>query len=1528
MVPDHGQRDHLSAVLQSKRSDLALRDGGNGLDDTNLQWAARFGAPASALGEDPNHEEQQQEVPVSLTTTFKVKFPPTLNPIPLKRLLYQELYGDKFLCDPTCRFPAPLHARGLTLLQLVNFYAHGVPDTAALAGLGWLGDPAVMQEIASDWATAVWHEGGSKLGVLEQRALYRVSDYEQGLGYNKDSAVTHNTLLSYALTYRKLALLFVNLFPQQAAALWAIACDHRPVVGDQQGVFLLLLTKSLVEGNLVSDGAEEHQKDGIVCYFLRTFLRSVACSVAEDPQQGQVVVSLPHPNALSKAAAGALKCIRLCIGHAYVTYCVMKLSWIETNMRNSALLRGLAAELGHLKNVSKSTHLPDQKVAPWYDGAADSAGQPLVTGLRVIDRHVTFGEIRDVILVARQAAVAACIDAVIACAKQSYIEGGVTGHPLEQQLKQVQDGLAVLLDFTCAGPQEGDRVEIFSIGTDGSLESSAISKTVRQYPALARVRDWVRSRVTAQGSGVNSLPQPQVWDALDKLVQGVYASLVFTVRPQSLATTFRPGPRGDLVPALSYIHETNVLQLELFTRKMTAERDTGTRYCMDLAMTRVILVTHHFGFGVPEEQLCRRGLTELCSSVTESLSMDAPMARHGAVFLLRAAQQVHVFSPAHAAKESALNEAAAVMMHTARTHEGPHYENIEHQSDDQETDAATMKTLRGHPYILHTLRSKILDMPQGETLHLERPQGLRAIAHCRSHDERWRSHLLDGNAEWMKQLLRDMGDIMNPSVLQAVQWLCTSSQNRTSSQNASHQWGKHAVLRAPCGSGKTGVLTFLVAAIRRCSARAEHPMPSSPFVLYVTNLVSVSAGVAGGYWLNQAMVAVQGQAAKVSHWLNDHQGFSSLPVINSETCPGLSTLGGRTEVVLATPEAATTPLFRSWLREHRGAVAAIVLDEAHTPLLDFSYRPAVLSLGAALRIPHVPVIYMSGTWPKPLHPILMGVRPFSDVGHLGPAPAALLWGAGDVLHAGLELHVMSMDGGQLHSGFTDETFTTSFAYRNTYVEDLGSGIVRLLLSDRYSAVFGFHKDVFRPALVQVPSKDLAEQLAMAVEACLARIEPLLATRLRVAYAHSDHRAELGGMETNLPDDSGRVIGILVCTSVVEMGVNFLTVCSLVQVVPRSLFSMVQFAWRGGRGGQPKVVHTTILCPTAARAGGMELPGSTAYEEAGLEAVGLLRDCKSQVALTLASHVLGLQSVLGYARVKDVCRRAYLTDAFTDMIHPRRELGLLDSDDQPDDPFLPSKMHCVQCDVCLTLKARAGAATEPLVPVPVTPPTAIVPPKRRAEEEHATSTSSSKKKVGFRVSIPHHHHAPPAVYLEFRTEMARAGRDCWHCGAQHCDGCGNACPRGLRLGVANGLGFVCCMCDRVKAQHPVATFNAFSKCCTLAHVCGSCFLPDRHDFGQCASAIRPNHAPVNSSVRPCFRRRDPVRGLVNFLIRGAGYGARMCEVYQLIDRKDCTLMAELLNVSRDVWKGSFVGRQADVQTRVFHECKAVLRKRLN
>lgn len=68
--------------------------------------------------------------------------------------------------------------------------------------------------------------------------------------------------------------------------------------------------------------------------------------------------------------------------------------------------------------------------------------------------------------------------------------------------------------------------------------------------------------------------------------------------------------------------------------------------------------------------------------------------------------------------------------------------------------------------------------------------------------------------------------------------------------------------------------------------------------------------------------------------------------------------------------------------------------------------------------------------------------------------------------------------------------------------------------------------------------------------------------MRVAWAHSQDRSSLEDLEHGRTDSSGRKIGILVATTVLEAGVNILECCSLIQVNPRSLFSVVQFACRG------------------------------------------------------------------------------------------------------------------------------------------------------------------------------------------------------------------------------------------------------------------------------------------------------------------------------------------------------------------------------
>jgi superfamily II DNA helicase RecQ len=79
-----------------------------------------------------------------------------------------------------------------------------------------------------------------------------------------------------------------------------------------------------------------------------------------------------------------------------------------------------------------------------------------------------------------------------------------------------------------------------------------------------------------------------------------------------------------------------------------------------------------------------------------------------------------------------------------------------------------------------------------------------------------------------------------------------------------------------------------------------------------------------------------------------------------------------TGLLFVSVEQANTSEFSQWAnRQAKGhqTLRQIVVDEAHTPLLASSYRPAMLNVSAMRRL-GVRVVLLSGTVPEPLVPQL------------------------------------------------------------------------------------------------------------------------------------------------------------------------------------------------------------------------------------------------------------------------------------------------------------------------------------------------------------------------------------------------------------------------------------------------------------------------------------------------------------------------------------------------------------------------------
>lgn len=1100
------REEHLSTQAPNPTQPLSEED----------EWAKAYFDEPKPTPQDPTQTDDH-DTPEDEEQGIIILAPSDLLVRPLMEILYKNLFGEvHFGGLVTARsYPGPAGTAGLTLPQHLELMEsvkvpYRLMEDGGAGGYSWVADLPTMKEMVRGWGDKVWRSGGNLGGSLFNRIVYQLGTSDGG----KDRVVTSETLDKYAVPFAKMVTLVVNLYPDDALRRWTISCKWQANPKCAKQVFLLLTVKALVTGNLTTAGALPH-KDALMQHVLKLYWRGVASRSKPSAMDGIPAITLPRPEDLSHAAAAVLKCARLCLAHAHLDRFVFPLQWLRDNLTNSTFMLALAAELPHFRYAAEMTVIPQTVVAAWCDDGAgyDRCGKPFVTAVRVGDEKVSFQDIAAVVTAARERGSLSLKNAILACVEACY--STTDGLPLsekdQEELNGVEESLKLLLDFRVAGPNPEDRMEIFGgnmRGTGGGLTSSAVMGIIANSKALTRLQKYVSGKKmeavqTGMPSAWQLLPTAPIWDMFEAVLSGIWASLVFVVRPPSLATIFQPGAACDsaeagaapLLPQLVYRHERNTMELRLYTNKHTAAKHAGTLFSMDLWGTRCLLVISSLLGGPSEAEIVKKlDLEAMCTKVCGPLR-QASAARLVAVHLLRAAMQRRDADYRGRPQEGEANptksvrEASKLMMHSPDTHLGVHYENLQRPDPKDDDGSSIEDILGGNGELLTLIRSKLLGLRESEISTLQRSTSSCGVLHTNPRNREylpdWRRNLAHPT---LVPLICDMKNKLGVKdcVTQVMKWLVGACGDPANNP-------KQALALLPCGLGKTSIITYIVAALRKLRQQVSGldilPMPCTPYVIYVTNLISVANAVRLGFWLNGAMEMLDGRPVVATMWRQD----GGSPDVNCAPAGSAAVGGASTEVLLVTPEGACTPSFQSFVKNKGRGCAAVIIDEAHTPVVDCTYRRAELLFAQHVLIPGAPVLWLTATLPPPLIDFAWTQLPFSSVDSIGERKLSVLRGGGGtcLLPPALHMDVVTVSPeGELVQGFRPDWFESGdLAPRQELglvASNLGTEIFHILAlspNSPHAKVFGAAEGAegaaaaFRPALIQVQSRNLAEALA-------------------------------------------------------------------------------------------------------------------------------------------------------------------------------------------------------------------------------------------------------------------------------------------------------------------------------------------------------------------------------------------------------------------------------------------------------------------
>jgi hypothetical protein len=415
-------------------------------------------------------------------------------------------------------------------------------------------------------------------------------------------------------------------------------------------------------------------------------------------------------------------------------------------------------------------------------------------------------------------------------------------------MKSLQGSLDLLLDHSVAGPthQEPTHLEVFS-AENGSATSSAVLSILASASPLRKVVKWIKhKRETATSAGLACdwahLPV-QIKDMYSAVLVAIWADTVFILRPPTLASCFQVEPRsGQFVPMLTYRQEANSMDLLVFTNKYTVGRDSGTSVPLTMPMTRCLLVVSALVGGASEGQLSSElNLEAGCSAACGNIFSSAKVARKAAVHLLTATIQKRQL-PANKAPmhQAGVQEAAQLMMHSVNTHRSVYYENS--AADDAEgTDIKQL--VDSHEGLLISCRSRLLGRGSLEFSSMQRSTSMPGVVHQQPLNDllTWRRHLSGPRVETLlQQMTSELA--VKPCLLEVMRWLRSSA--------ADQEYGKQALAVLPCGTGKTAIVTFLVAAARRLRQQEPPllmPLPPSSYTSPTCSAWPAACGPDGGW---------------------------------------------------------------------------------------------------------------------------------------------------------------------------------------------------------------------------------------------------------------------------------------------------------------------------------------------------------------------------------------------------------------------------------------------------------------------------------------------------------------------------------------------------------------------------------------------------------------------------------------------------------------------------------------------------------
>jgi hypothetical protein len=339
-----------------------------------------------------------------------------------------------------------------------------------------------------------------------------------------------------------------------------------------------------------------------------------------------------------------------------------------------------------------------------------------------------------------------------------------------------------------------------------------------------------------------------------------------------------------------------------------------------------------------------------------------------------------------------------------------------------------------------------------------------------------------------------------------------------------------------------------------------------------------------------------------------------------------------------------------------------------------------------------------------------------------------------------------------------------------------------------------------------------------------------------------------------------------------------------------------------------------MCAQAATLCGTVLPGHEGYDEALADDARFFQRAGAEIQ-QYSKMVLGTGSVIKYASSPD--RKAYLQRLFLPDEQPQRVAA--GRHPTPRNPY-----------VARAAGSSSGSKRKAL-PVPLEQQQHEQKKQKDKDVEHCLL-----KERHIIVQAQQRFDDGVALCLEVTRAMADGRTGCFHCPKTICPGAGNSCPRGMSVGRGD---FACVMCDRKQSGHGGVNFNAFSTCCRLTNVCGKCMLPYAHSWGKCPmgariDALKKEGASTPKAIPQSFVRVDPMRGLLNYLIRGSGFGNQIDQIYQLMDEPAEhqmqglrqgrePLILGILRVTRPIWMGNRGSLTRTVESEAFQECANVL-----